>query len=213
MSSMRDVLGARKPLVALRVTQEHNIPRVEILAASPEAISKLQGIKEFVEGRFRAGKELLNPEKWDRLLSCSKPSPDDRWSSLVRLATKPTEAQAKWRDRFVALPDGTAFSMRLLLLDRRGGSRRSEAPSCDLAGQIDFARIPDVVKLRCWEDALLAYGELAWTDTKFARQLQAVLENREIPATLTHRHISRLREKLDNHARRQSGGRPGRRAD
>lgn len=191
LQRLRDFLGSRKPVAAVRISGSTWADLgVEIQADSET--EKVRRLRVFVEDLLRSRQSQLGAEEWTRLLSSSEPSPDDRWVLLLRLAATPDK---NLRDQFVALPDGTVFSMRLLTLESRGGG----PDQIDGVGPLDFARIADAARVRVLRLAVQkqAAQPCEITDEDIARLLEEAAEELGIPVgSLTAKHASRLREKL-----------------
>jgi hypothetical protein len=151
---MHAILGARKPAVAARLLERRPDGTVRVQALMEKAgtgpaangAGKAERVAHALKRIFLLGAKGLAPDEWSSLFALRPPVPDNRWSLLVRLATEPEGDEGKLRDLFAALPDGTAFSMRLLLLSRQGGARavarKEETASC-----LPFNRLPDVARL------------------------------------------------------------------
>jgi hypothetical protein len=152
---MHAVLGARRPAVAARLLERRPDGTVlaealaEGAAAGPAGggAGKAGRVVRAVERVFRLGAGLLSTDEWSSLFSRRTPRPDDRWALLVRLATEPAGREGELRDQFAALPDGTAFSMRLLLSSMRGGGRDGAGDGEEGGRGVSFNRLPDVARL------------------------------------------------------------------
>jgi hypothetical protein len=145
------VLGRRKPVVSVRLVRRpgSGVVEAEILAQKDGKASQL---KALVERIFQINR--LAAHEWDRLFGAPQPAAA-RWPLLVRLAIQPKKGEGEFRDRFVALPDGTAFSLRLLLLEGRGGDRKKLADRGSSASSgLSFSRLAPVVKLLLLGEAI-----------------------------------------------------------
>ena len=89
---------------------------------------------------------------------------------------------------------GTPFSVRLLLLESRGGDR--QGPGADPAGTLPLGRLPDAVKLQALGAALereRREGRFR-TDADFAVLLREALRERGLDVAVQTRQVSSLRE-------------------
>jgi hypothetical protein len=148
VTQLHAILGSRKPVVAARLLERRadGAVRAEALAEGEKA----RRVRAAVERVFRLGAGRLTPEEWAALFAREAPlPPDTRWALLVRLAAEPEGDEGGLRDQFAALPDGTAFSMRLLLLSTQGGARgrAGEGGETGPARGVSFNRLPDVARL------------------------------------------------------------------
>jgi hypothetical protein len=144
---MRAVFGSRRPFVAVRLLRRNEDGSVvaDIQADGPPA--KAGRLKDAVERIMGSGAGRLDAGEWAELFRDDTPADADRrWALLLRLAATPQGTEGGLRDQFVALPDGTAFSMRLLLIDGRGGGTGP--------GAIGFAQLPHVVQIEALKKAL-----------------------------------------------------------
>jgi hypothetical protein len=164
---------------------------------NPEAAQALELLRVFVARCFRDGRAHFTPAEWAELLGQSPAPLTRRLTLLLRLAVKanakvglgadggvgrpaPSAEGAgaaftphdlgleRFAHKFAALPDGTPFSLRLLLLDQRGRER----------GGHFFDHLPDAVKLLALRRALhreRTRGE-AVSDNNFRELLQEALE-------------------------------------
>jgi hypothetical protein len=142
-SRVRAVLGSRRLVVAARITGATD-DGVTLVLQTDRPGSRTQLLKSAVERIFRHGKNLLLPDQWSLLLASTPPGgADPRWPLLLKLAVEPQGEEGNLRNQFVALPDGTPFSMRLLLATMRGGrGRKAEGVS-----GVAFGQLPEVAKL------------------------------------------------------------------
>lgn len=147
------VLGSRKPFVSVRVDRRDGSVKAEILAE--RRYGKATELKALVERIFQA-EDRLTKQEWGYLFD--RPSLQTvtaLWPLLVRLAVWPKDGEGKFRDRLIALPAGTAVSMRLLLLEGRGGNRKEPTGQAVAAGTgLPFSKLPKVVKLLLLKEAL-----------------------------------------------------------
>jgi hypothetical protein len=147
---MRALLGVRRPVVAVRLAHRNEDGSVVATIQADGQPRKAVLVKEAVERIFRHQAPTLTAREWTELFRPDTPSGHDlRWGLLARLAVVPQGDERKLRDQFVALPDGTAFGMRLLLIDTRAGGGQA------VATHLPFARLPDVVKVVVLKEALL----------------------------------------------------------
>jgi hypothetical protein len=187
--ALGDLLGSRPPVVLLRLRQEGEELRVSCCAApaSREAREALELLQRFVARCFRDGRSHFTDAEWAELLG-HEPGPlTRRLTLLLRLAIKASEKVAfseggaeggeaftphdvgleRFVNKFAALPDGTPFSIRLLLLDQRGRER----------GEHFFDQLPDAVKLLALRQALRRERErgVAVSDNDFRDEIQHAL--------------------------------------
>jgi len=119
-SKLHALLGSRKPVLAARLLKQNPDGSIQWQEQAEAAREKAKSVIETVQDIFEQGANKLTPDEWDSLFAPPpSPSPDLRWTFLVRLAVKPVGKEGDLRDQFVALPDGTPFSLRLLLIDQR----------------------------------------------------------------------------------------------
>jgi hypothetical protein len=140
--TLADLLGSRLPVVLLRLdcAGEEVTVRTCAGALSREAREALGLLEQFVTRCFNQGRANLEPQEWDGLLGRAPAPLTRRLTLLLRLAVKANEKVPLGEDtgaaftphdiglerfagKFAALPDGTPFSIRLLLLDQRGRER------------------------------------------------------------------------------------------
>jgi hypothetical protein len=145
------ILGARKHAVAARLLKRMPCGSVLTQSLAPAASKKARRVEAAVRRIFRLGADLLGDGEWAELFAGQAPQHDLRWLLLARLATQPEDGEGDLRGEFVALPDGTAFSMRLLLTDMRGGDRGARKAK---EGGQRFNRLPDAARLLCLLRAL-----------------------------------------------------------
>jgi len=110
----------------------------------------------------------------------------------VRLAVKPVGKEGDLRDQFVALPDGTPFSLRLLLLDQRGGGKSTSG--------LSFNKLPDVARLIPLVKALKSLApDYSPTPTFLAGLVKEQAEILGLPeCMLTGKEIYDLFKKVQN---------------
>jgi hypothetical protein len=185
--SLSALIGSRAPAVLLRL--ERTAEGVAVRrCASPttgparEALSLLEG---FVVRRFDRARAGLSAAEWDELLGAAPATLTRRMTLLLRLAADAGEEVALGEDskaaftphdvglerfagKFAALPDGTPFSLRLLLLDKRGRK----------GGEGYFDRLPDAVRLLALRKALARERQQgrAVEDHDFCPSIQKALE-------------------------------------
>jgi hypothetical protein len=186
---------------------------------SENAQEALEELRLFVERLFQSGRAHFTLEEWDRLLGAAPAALFDRLLLLSRLAisgsakvvvTDYQKEQAaegaggpagyqftpndrgleRYVNKFAALPDGTPFGIRLLLLDERG--RKAENPN-------PLQQLPAAVKLEVLRRALEAEAQAgkADTDNAFRDRLQEALRSLGIDqAKPTEKHVQDFRQYL-----------------
>lgn len=188
--TLGDLLGSRPPVVLLRLRLEGEELTVSSCAApaSREAKEALELLQQFVARCFRDGRTHFRDVEWAELLGCEPAPLTRRLMLLLRLAIKASEKVAfgeggtesgeaftphdvgleRFANKFAALPDGTPFSIRLLLLDQRGRER----------GEHFFDQLPDAVKLLALRRALQRERErgTAVSDNDFRDEIQHALQ-------------------------------------
>jgi hypothetical protein len=205
--TLADLLGSRPPVVLFRVdaADERVTVRPTTLPVSRRVLQGLELLGRLVEVSFEEGRAKFKAEEWDQLLGRVHASPKRRLLLLLRLAIKPgdpirfAEEQGggytptdltleRFANKFAALPDGTPFSLRLLLLDERGrksGENDVEAlfDVTDNAGTVSRTEsyantvlnaLPDALKLLVLRRALALEEETgkADDDAEFCRYVQ-----------------------------------------
>src|SRR5205823_1016071 len=114
---------------------------------SADARAALEELRLFVESRFGAGPTIFTAAEWDQLLGKVPATLPERLLLLARLAiagnskvvisgiddtdatlrfTPNDRGLEKYVSKFASLPDGTPFSLRLLLTDKRGKKKAQE---------------------------------------------------------------------------------------
>ena len=193
--TLADLLGSRPPVVLLRVDSTGDAITVRSCAApsSERAAEALELLRCFVERRFNDGRSNFSDEEWAELLGRAPAPLTRRLLLLLRLAIGGSEkvrlgedreggAEAAegptitfhdvglWRfaGKFATLPDGTPFSLSMLLVDERGRE-----------GGHFFDQLPDAVKLLALRRALRMERERrrADSDIEFRHSLQQALED------------------------------------
>jgi hypothetical protein len=176
---MQAILGSRKPVVAARLVEwmPDGSVRVEPLGDETpvrkvkNSAGKAERVARALERILDLGSRRLSDEEWALLFSRQPAQPDNRWILLVRLATEPKDKEGELRDQFAALPDGTAFSMRLLLPSKQGGRRTGKsAEATDAPRALSFNRLPDVARLLPLVEVLRRLGSEV-TPKEFATDL------------------------------------------
>jgi hypothetical protein len=214
--ALAEVIGSRPPVALLRLVLTNDGVRAEPTPQVPRALrgsGSLDELRAFVEERFRAGRRLLGEADW--LLLLSGPPPATLLLLLTRLSIQggdvvdvPGRARFLPRDRglgryagkFALLPDGTPFSLRLLLEDGQGRNRTDRN-----AGERAFHSLPDAIQLQALRTALdeEARTGRADTDADLANRLRVALEGLgivlDVRTTLLPRYVAGLRERLVYH--------------
>jgi hypothetical protein len=211
--TLRDVIGSRPPVVLFRLERDGEEVRARhARPPSADLAESLEELRQFVENRFRAARDLLGGTDWERLLDAKTPLLD-RLLLLTRLAVRgSTDVEVKdysfnpndrvlgrYAGKFAALPDGLPFSLRLLLVDGQG---RRELP--EERADWSFGDLPEALQLWALRRALEleAQGDKprALTDEKFAGLLDQALKengiNLDRRSGLTSNHVLNLRNKL-----------------
>jgi hypothetical protein len=241
---LRDLIGSRPPLVLLQLeeAEDGSIRACPLVGERPGNAEVLKVVRGLVESRFRAGQELLSAEEWGRLLGRIPAGAAERSDLLARLAvtggasfTLPSDGKTpetnqtpnnigldRFTGLFAALPDGTPFSIRLLLkgLTRRG---RFNVKDDDLKDH-PFGRLSHEQRLRAVLQALqIEEREIAeqaakgapiqaWTNDQLRDYLpQSVKElfGLDMPVP-TSTHLKNLKDALIRHGR--AGAFPNQRA-
>jgi hypothetical protein len=184
----------------------------------PRTAEALKGLRDFLQWRFRAGRGRFTDEEWDRLLGRGPARPTERLALLNRLATTGQEAYQgaegyettpndlgleHYRHKFAALPDGTPFSLGILLSGGASGQKkRARAPdaSADTADSHPFDQLSAGIRLLALTRALKREREDGWVraDVDFRELLRAeasALTGIPMEAMPT-RSVTRLREFL-----------------
>jgi hypothetical protein len=209
--TLAEVLGARPPVALLQIVRVADHVRAEpTMPVRSRLRESLDEICAFVEERFAAGREVLGEADWLRLLEGAPLM--ERLLLLTRLAIRggalvdvPGRAHFRPNDRgleryagkFASLPDGTAFSLRLLLQDGQGKRKAAAAPD----GRT-FNSLPDALQLLALHRALAAEARTgrAGTDEEFADRLFEALKPLGVEldrrTTLRASHVIGLRERL-----------------
>jgi hypothetical protein len=205
---LAELLGARPPVVLLRLTCTGDDVAATPCAVPvhPDAAEMLGLLRGFVEGCFREGRNRLNDADWAQLIGTAPASLTRRLTLLCQIALAGSETVRlgertsfvphdigleRFANKFLALPDGTPVSLRLLLHDRRGRQARA-AHAFDL--------LPPSIKLLALRRALAQERRTgtAAPDYEFAAGLQEALEallGMPVPRP-TETHVQRLRSDL-----------------
>jgi hypothetical protein len=146
--ALADLLGARPPVVHLRISEERGQIRVRVCARpwTETAAAALEELADFLQSVFETGRPRFSNEEWHDLLYGPTVPLGQRLLLLSRLAVAadmPIESAKvpfiphdrgleRYQSKIAALPDGLPFSLRLLLLDRRGKRNRRRDPFLDL---------------------------------------------------------------------------------
>ena len=186
---------------------------------SADAREALEELRLFVESLFQNGRAQFTPEEWARLLGTAPAALFDRLLLLARLAisgsakvvvadyqkeqaaegaggpagyqfTPNDRGLERYANKFAALPDGTPFGIRLLLLDERGRKAANPNP---------LQQLPAAVKLEVLRRALEAEAHegKADTDNAFRDRLQEALRSLGIDqAKPTEKHVQDFRQYL-----------------
>jgi hypothetical protein len=209
----RIILGSRKPVVAVRVVARKDDGRIvtEFLARRTERRSRLD---EALKSIFLAGKDRLSPEEWETLLAdeVTGQGGDPRWALLCRLAIVPRGEDGRRRkeygllkDQFAALPDGTPFSMELLLGETQGGDRTARTRNAGGGTKPSFNRLPVVIRVSLCQranDAILGEGCL-WP-REFANYLNDQVATLKLGvAAVTGKQVTEFRDKIQDAATRE----------
>jgi hypothetical protein len=188
--AMSDLLGSRAPLVLLRLERVGDEVKVRTTCAAPassNAEKALELLERFVQRCFKEGRASFpDPTEWDRLLGFVPAPLTQRLLLLLRLAVEAKEKVSLSEDngtaftpkdigldrfaaKFVALPDGTPFSIRLLLLDKRGQTSTEDS---------FFDELPDAIKLLALRKTLAreAATRVAVSDNDFRTEIQTTLK-------------------------------------
>jgi hypothetical protein len=205
-----DLIGSRPPRVLFRLNKEGDDIAVRRCAApTPATAAALEMMQEFLRRCFQNRASLTETE-WAELLGDKPSSLTCRLLLLLRLAIKANDKVSlevpgasftprdigleRFATKFVALPDGTPFSLRLLLLDQRGRERSDHF----------FDQVPDAVKLLALRRALQverAEGA-AVSDNEFRDKMQQALEGL-LGASVPKPTEDQIRRRLrDNFARK-----------
>ncbi len=209
--ALSDVIGSRPPVVLFRLREAAGEIRAELcLKPSAENAEALEELRALVEECFRQGLPLLTAEERAQLLGTVPTNVARRLALLLRLAVKGGDKVVaedgksrlqytpndrgleRYAGKFVALPDGTPFSLRLLLLDLRG--RKAEDNF--------FDQLPLVIKLLALRRALDSEERerRAATDYEFGARMQHALEgllgDPNVPRPTEDQVRRRLRDNL-----------------
>lgn len=217
--ALSGLLGSRPPVVLLRLRLENGELVVRSCArpAKHEGDQALELLRELVTRCFRAGRDHVTEEEWNQLLGTAPATLLRRLTLLLRLAIKGSEKVGFGKDekavstprdiglerfanKFAALPDGTPFSLRLLLLDQRG--RPSDSNDY-------FDQLPDAVKLLALRRALQSERrrKVAVSDLEFCGNIQDALEEL-LGAEIPMPSEDRVRRGLRDNFKRKGLGNP-----
>jgi hypothetical protein len=185
--TLPDLLGSRSPVVLLRLVLEND--RVVVRLCSRPTVRKteqaLELLRDFLACCFADARSHFSDGEWSELLGLTPAPLVRRLTLLLRVAVKGstkvhlgegTETAftphdiglERFASKFAALPDGTPFSLRLLLLDERGRER----------GNHFFDQLPDTIKLLALRRALRGERQkgVAVSDLQFRGTIQQALE-------------------------------------
>ncbi len=162
-TDLKSIIGTRPPVVAVRLTHSNGQVIAHLVTppnVGARAKESLKVIHAFVEGVFNTGYSNLDNEAWEQLIGDKPASAMQRRTLLAGLHAEPNsevkrDARALY-GKFAELPDGTAFSINLLLPSQQG-KRRDRSP-----GRKAFDLISEEVKRQTFRDVLdrEAAGEL-----------------------------------------------------
>lgn len=212
----RRLLGSRPAVVIVRLIADgdHAVPKLLIEPRTDSSRRMLGNLCDFLRDRFGpAGREAFTFDEWEALLGTRAVSPTERLVLLSRLsvagnhgfahdsgtATPSDLGLEHYSRKFAALPDGTAFSIGLLLAGGKTGQKRR----ADSQADHPFDRLAIGVRLLALARALRAEAADGWIrkDIDFRvllRNEAATLLGTTMPA-LPERSVSRLRELLKRH--------------
>jgi hypothetical protein len=183
-------------------------PLVRPRARTREALEELCRL---LEERFLEGRRLLTPLEWNQLIGTEAATISSRLVLLSRMAIAgqtqvPLPGGASFvpnnrgLERYVGklalLPDGTPFTIRLLLKGSQSGRRSRANP--DLANH-PFGRLPEAVKLLALRRALRQeqLESQARTDEEFRALLGNALLELGLPMKRPYwKHVEMLRSSL-----------------
>jgi hypothetical protein len=141
--SLPQLLRSRRPIVPLRLVERDG--RIEVILAAAPSSAKVraacQELADFLRFVFAGKPADFTDQDWQDLLWGREASTGRRLTLLARLAiaadTRVTSGPVpfvpndrslkRFHAKFAALPDGTPFSLRLLLRDQRGKRARSSS--------------------------------------------------------------------------------------
>ena len=212
-----DMIGSRAPVVLLRLVYGAGgiKVRLTVMPRNADAAQALEELRFFVESRFHAGKELLTASEWNQLLGQESATIPERLLLLTRLAieghtkvvienleredgspcpryqfTPNDRVLERYVGKFAALPDGTPFSLRLLLLDKRGKKKDDAAAWSILPWAIKLEALGRILA----EEA--AEGQ-ACDDDAFRGKMQSKLKEMKVDVPKpTWDDVKNLRELL-----------------
>jgi hypothetical protein len=216
------LIGARQPAILIRLSWDDRAVRAHPLVTlrPGKKAAALQVLCSFVEQCFARGIDRFSEKERDELLGSKSGGAMSR--RLVLLSRLAVEASAKvtleldgggevtrrmsdlglerFAYKFAALPDGTPFSLRLLLQDQRGRHRAgNDNPSADVH-PLDV--LPLSIKLLALRRALATERELgrAHTDGDFCAVYQKAVEQTigaSIEMPEEEAHVTHFREYLE----------------
>jgi hypothetical protein len=202
-SRLLSTLGSRRPVVCVRLLSRDSDGTVNAEVQLERHTDGARRVVETVQRIFRAGASRLTQQEWDALFRTAPvEGPDNRWLLLLRLAERQHQDENGLKDGFVALPDGTAFSLRLLLPESRGGAKKaSDLPKGAANGGVPFTQLPDVAKMLLLQEALREERRQGMfrTDKDFAVLVAETAARLGWPRIeVNEGNLSGLREKLGN---------------
>lgn len=190
----RALLGSRRPVLAARLLRRDLDGSIHFHEQAKGAGETAGQVIKAVQRIFGLGADKLTSEEWNKLFAPqTPPTPDRRWVLLVRLVVPPDgDEEGDLRSQFIALPDGTPFSLKLLLIDQRGGGKAGSGHS--------FNKWPDVARLIPLIEARksLASG-CTVTPMKFAELVKKQAEALGLPhCKLTGKELYQMLQKVKN---------------
>lgn len=210
-TTLSRLLGTQPPLALLQLTEDAEgvIRARALIAGRPAYQEALTELIALVEHVFGSGRSRLTEPEWAALLGHTPAPLTVRLLALTRLALTGAEkiplgdsasflpnnrGLERYADKLALLPDGLAFSLRLLL--KATTAQRSKDP--DMASH-PFGSLPEVVKLLALKRALAleaAEGQ-ARTDEEFRALLGQALTELGLDMPRPYwKHVEMLRSNL-----------------
>lgn len=209
-TTLRKLLGTQPPVALLQVTEEEGAIRARpIVAPRPAVVEALAELVALVEEVFRRGRAALTDAEWHGLIGRESAPLAVRLLGLAKIALTGADripladgasyqpnnrGLERYAGKLALLPDGLAFSLRLLLK----GTLPPRSKDPDMASH-PFSSLPEVVKLLALKRALALEAEegTARTDEDFRSLLGRALTDLGLDMPRPYwKHVEMLRSGL-----------------